>query len=451
MKNYYFRSKKMKYKIFSIALILFSTVLFSCSTTEKKVDKIEKVKDGPGKIFWDDGSAKGSGNFKNFQKDGQWTLFPKGSTAKLAEGNYINDKQNGQWVFYHKNGAKSIEGSFEDDQKTGPWIGYYETGEKMWEAKYVIRTTDMGKIGGIEGKKTTYYPSGRVKIEEEYVNAEKTGKSQEFYENGTPKEIAWYTKDKHNGKSNVYWENGKLKEQGIFQDELRNGDWKFYYDNGQVQMTGNYIIGKLAVKGSDQLVSQKNGKWQFFSKEGLLQKDGDYDKNKEIGLWKFYSNKNNIKQLKMELTLTGGMATGKGKIYENGALSGEGIMTGTVKAAYKKLVNGKEEEEENFIDTPPDNSLTNTVYKWTGNWSIPKINGSWTEYFPGGKNKKIEANYMMGKISGKFKEYFPNGKIKAEGEYMNDKKNGMWKVYNENGTLNEEESGRWMIGKKSKF
>jgi uncharacterized protein len=441
----------MKIKILSIALILLTAILFSCSTTEKKVVKAEKIKDGLGKIYWEDGSVKGEGIFKNFLKDGKWTLFQKQSTAKLAEGNYVNDKQNGPWVFYYKNGAKSSDGSFEDDQKTGPWFGYYETGEKMWEVKYVIRNTDMGKVGGMEGKKTTYYPSGRVKMEEEYVNAEKKGKSQEFFENGTPKEIAWFTGNKHNGKSNVYWENGQPKEQGIYQDELRNGDWKIFYNNGQLQMTGSFVIGKLDVKGNEQLVSQMNGRWQYFSREGLLQKEGDYDKGKEIGFWKYYSYKNNVRQLKMELSLKGGMAAGKGKVYENGAVAGEGEMMGTVKGVYNKMINGKVAEEENFMDTPPDNPKENATYKWTGNWAVPRINGLWTEYYPGSKNKKIEASYMMGKISGKFKEYFPNGKIKAEGEYMNDKKNGLWKVYNANGTLNEEESGRWMVGKKSKI
>ncbi|MBN2401251.1 MAG: hypothetical protein JXN64_02525 [Spirochaetes bacterium] len=440
----------MKIKISLMAFIFITAILYSCSSTEKKAEIPEKVKDGPGKIYWEDGSLKGRGNFINFQKDGKWTLFHKDSTSKLAEGNYLNDKQNGNWIFFHRNGVKSLEGSFENDQKTGLWIAYYETSEKLWEARYVIRTTDMGKIGGMEGKKITYYPSGSVKMEEEYVKGEKKGRSQEFYENGTPKEISWFSDDKHNGKSNVYWPNGKLKEQGIFQGGLRNGDWKFFYDNGQLQMAGNFIIGKLDIKGEEQTLSQMNGKWQYFSKEGHLQKEGNYEKSKEIGFWRFYSYKNNVRQLKMELELKGGMAAGKGKIYENGSLAGEGGLMGTVKALYIKLVNGKEAGEEQFSETPPDNPKGNISYKWNGNWSMPRINGLWSEYHPGGKNIKTEANYMMGKLSGKYKEYFSNGRIKAEGEYMNGKKNGMWKVYNENGTLNKEESGRWMIGKKSK-
>jgi len=442
----------MKNKAVLASIAIFAAVLVSCGTTEKKPQKADKIKDGIGKTYWDDGSVRGEGNFKNFQKDGKWTLFQKGSTAKLAEGNYANDNQNGPWVFYHKNGAKSSEGSFEDNQKTGQWTNYYETGEKMWEAKYVIRNTETGKIGGIEGTKITYYVSGKVKQEEEYVNGEKKGKNQEYYESGKPKEISWYNNNKRNGNCNVYWETGGVREQGMYQDDLKNGAWKVFYDNSQLYMTGSFIIGKLLVKGEEQPVSQMSGPWQFYSKEGLLQKEGVYEKGKETGLWKFYSYQNKTKRLLgMELTLKGGMAGGTGKIYENGALIATGNIMGSVKGIYEKHVNGKSAGEESSIDVPSDNPKENTTYKWTGKWHLPKKNGAWTEYYPGGKNIKLEVTYMMDKFSGKYKEYFPNGKVKAEGEYMNDKKNGLWKVYNENGTLNEEESGRWMLGKKSKI
>jgi len=58
---------------------------------------------------------------------------------------------------------------------------------------------------------------------------------------------------------------------------------------------------------------------------------------------------------------------------------------------------------------------------------------------------------MMDKLNGPYKEYYPNGKIKAEGEYMTGKKNGEWKFYLQNGALDAENSGRYMLDKKSKF
>jgi uncharacterized protein len=444
----------MKIKNLCISLIILSVFLAACSSAEKKTDKAvksDKMKDGPGKIYWDDKSLKGEGNFKNFQKDGKWTLYHKGIKAKLAEGNYLNDTQSGLWTYYNKNGSKNSEGSFEDNQKTGKWTGFYESGEKMWVANYNIINTESGKIGVLDGIKTTYFITGALKQEEEYSKGVKKNKHQEYYDNGKLKETSYFLNDKHNGKCTVFWENGKVKEHGNYKDDLRVNNWQFFYESGQLIATGNFEIKQLSIKGEEQSVTATDGKWQYFSKEGLLQKEGEFDKGKETGFWKYYSYQNNAKkQLKMELTLKGGMAVGEGKLYDNGLLTGSGNMTGTVKGIYKKYVAGKETEEESYMDTPPDNLKANITYKWTGNWQLPKRNGAWTEYYPGSDNKKIDAVFMMDKLSGKYKEYFQNGKIKAEGEYLNGKKNGMWKVYNQNGNLNEEESGRWMMDKKSK-
>ena len=143
----------MKYKILSLMLIAFTLILFSCKSAEKKPAKPKKVKDGIGTISWDDGSIKGKGNFKNYIKDGKWTLYYKGSGEKLAQGNYVNDKQEDAWTYFHKNGAKSIEGSFQENQKTGEWKGYYDKGELMWKASYIISETEFGKAGLIEGTK----------------------------------------------------------------------------------------------------------------------------------------------------------------------------------------------------------------------------------------------------------------------------------------------------------
>jgi uncharacterized protein len=443
----------MKIKYFYVIILMISVLFYACSTTEKKPDKdvkSDKVKDGPGKIYWDDKSVKGEGNFKNFQKDGKWTLYHKGLHAKQAEGNYANDSMNGPWTYYTKNGAKNMEGSFEDNQKTGKWTAFYDTGEKLWDANYIIIDSESGKIGVLDGIKKTYFPAGGIKQEEEYVKGVKQNKHQEFYDSGKLKESSFYQNDKHNGKSTAYWENGNIKEQGNYKDDLKIDAWKFYFENGQLLAAGSFVVKQLKIKTEEQSVSATDGKWQYFSKEGLLQKEGEFDKGKEEGLWKYYTYQNSKKQLKMELTLKGGMSVGEGKIYDNGILKGSGNMTGTVKGIYKKHLANKEPEEESFMDTPPDNPKTGLSYKWTGNWQVPKRNGQWIEYYPGSTNKKIEAVYLMDKLSGKYKEYFANGKIKAEGEFMNDKKNGMWKVYNENGSLNEAESGRWMLGKKSK-
>ncbi len=58
---------------------------------------------------------------------------------------------------------------------------------------------------------------------------------------------------------------------------------------------------------------------------------------------------------------------------------------------------------------------------------------------------------MMNNLNGPYREFYPKGTIKAEGEYLNNKKNGEWKFYLPGGALDEANSGRYMLDKKSKF
>ena len=135
---------KMKIRNTAITTFIITAFLFSCTSGQKKEET--KIKEGPGEIYWDDGSLKGKGNFKNFQKTGEWTLYHRGTKKKLGKGQYLNDKQEGQWIYFHKNGQKSTEGEFKEGQKTGKWIGYYDSGEKMWKVNYVIQQISGVKI-----------------------------------------------------------------------------------------------------------------------------------------------------------------------------------------------------------------------------------------------------------------------------------------------------------------
>ena len=437
---------KTKHLIIILSAIALIT---SCSSSAKKTDtKTDNTKNGLGKIYWEDKSLKGQGNVTNGVKTGKWILYHKGSGEKLAEGEYVNDKQQGFWTYYHKNGAKSLEGNFLEDQKTGEWLAYYPDGNIMWKATYVIKEkTESGftiKAGTIEGIKIWYYPSGKIWKEEQYTNGEQTGRTQEYYENGTPKIIAWYKAGQLDGQCNKWYENGKKQEEGMYSENKKNGNFKFYFDNGQVAATGSFVMEK------------PEGDWKFYSKEGLLQKDGKYKDGKEFGLWNFYMYPSRVQRVKiMELPLQGGMVDNtneKAALYnEKGQLIGTGQLTGIPKGIYNVIKDGKQTGVISSSSVPADNPGEKVNYTWTGKWETPKKNGKWTEYYPGTKAIKIEAIYLMDKLNGAYKEYYQNGKIKSEGEYLNGKMNGQWKFYNPDGSIDETQSGRYMLGKKINF
>lgn len=432
-----------------LVLFCIMALFAACSSTEKKgQSQTQTTKNGPGKIYWDDKSLKGEGNFTNGIKTGKWILYHKGTGEKLAEGQYVDDKQQGFWTYYHKNGAKSLEGNFDKDQKTGEWIAYYPEGPVMWKANYVIKEkTESGftmTIGTIEGTKTWFYPSGRIWKEEQFTNGEQTGRSQEYYENGNPKIIAWYKAGQLDGQCNKWYETGKKLEEGTYRENKKNGNFKFYFDNGQISATGSFIMDK------------PEGDWKFYSKEGLLQKEGKYKDGKETGLWNFYMYPSRVQKIKiMELPLQGGMIDNtneNAKLFdEKGQLIGFGQLTGIPKGIYTILKDGKPTGEMASSSVPNDDPKEKVTYVWTGKWETPKKNGKWTGYYPGTKSIKVEAVYLMDKLNGAFKEYYQNGKIKSEGEYLNGKMNGEWKIFRPDGSLDQEQSGKYMLGKKMNF
>lgn len=422
-------------------LVLAATMMMSinCRSTDSgsKTDgkKTQKIQDGPGKIYWDDGSLKGTGNFKQGKKEGEWTLYYKTTGEKYAVGQYKDDKQTGRWQYFYKNGQKLTEGDFDEEQRTGQWIEYYDKGEKKAEMNYIVINKvhpEFGiaeRVGVLHGQKTTYYPSGKVHKEETYREGALVGVAKEYYEDGKLKEISQYENGEHHGMLNSWWPTGKPNEKGAYSKGKRNGVWHFYHSNGMLHMKGEY-------KDNNQL-----GLWIYQSPLGQLMKEGRYKieivevqkklqtRSNEDGYWTFYRVKNGRVEKAYEIALKNGVVDIEkpAKLYENGRLTAEGFLAiGLVRGIYEKVQDRVVKETITSSTYPPDEFDKNITYRWKGDWELPKKNGMW-------------------------KFYYPNGKLKAEGEYMLDKKNGEWKVYRIDGTLDNEESGKYQLDKKSKF
>ncbi|MCX7678946.1 MAG: hypothetical protein N2316_06980 [Spirochaetes bacterium] len=426
-------------KLILLTLSLTIGMLFSCRSTDsgKKLDtkQTQKIQDGPGKIFWDNGSLKGVGNFKQGKKDGEWTLYYQTTGEKFAIGPYKNDKQSGKWQFFYKSGQKLTEGEFDDDQRTGPWIEYYEKGEKKAEMSYVIINKiqpEFGfteRIGVLHGPKTTYYPSGKVQKEETYREGALVGVAKEYYEDGKLKEISQFDGGEYHGMANSWWFSGKPKERGAYNRGKKNGIWQYYHSNGILHMKGEY-------KDNNQV-----GLWTYQSPLGQPMKEGKFKletveiqkklqtRSNEDGYWTYYRIKNGRTEKAFEVALKNGMVDNEktAKLYENGRLIAEGfLMPGLIRGIFEKVQEGMVKETMTSSTYPPDELEKNITYRWKGDWELPKKNGLW-------------------------KFYYPNGQLKAEGEYMLDKKNGEWKVYRPDGSLDAEESGIYRFDRKSKF
>jgi len=447
------------------ALIFCMFCVISCSTpqnkpvtvTEEKADPSLKDKIIDYKEYYEDKSLKSEGkvlykiimNKPKRIKGQKWVYYYQGKPGvKMSEGEYTDDKQTGKWVFFFDTGKVKEEGTYTDGVTTGEWNVYYPTGELFTKSNYKAFqekddiTGETKSVGHPDGTKISYYKKGTTTPlrEEEYHNGKKNGRTQEYYETGKPKQFVMFKDDKKNGALNEWWESTSKqlkKTEGFFTDDKKMGYWKMYYNNGVVAMEGNFSADK------------PDGLWKFYSRESQLMKEGKYKMSKEEGLWTFYEYINGKKVISMELSVEGGMvSSGISRVYENGVITGEGLLNGIPKAIFQIYKNKQEAEIIESQNQPDDDPSQGLSSKWTGKWNHIKRNGLWTEFYPGSKNKKYEAQYMTDRKNGDYKEYYQNGKLKAEGKYLTDKKNDQWKFYSQDGSLDPSLSGLYMMDKK---
>lgn len=67
-----------------------------------------------------------------------------------------------------------------------------------------------------------------------------------------------------------------------------------------------------------------------------------------------------------------------------------------------------------------------------GNYKNNRKDGLWKKYWPGGKLRN-EINYVMGKPTGEYKLFYENGKLEEHGFWVNSKNTGDFKRFYQNG------------------
>lgn len=96
----------------------------------------EKMEDLVGEArYYEDGTKKTEGNYKNGQRNGQWSYwFHDGKIWSRAV--YKEGKENGLRTVWHSNGQKYYEGKAINDQRKGVWKFWDENGKLVKEIDY---------------------------------------------------------------------------------------------------------------------------------------------------------------------------------------------------------------------------------------------------------------------------------------------------------------------------
>ncbi len=198
-----------------------------------------------------------------------------------------------------------------------------------------------------------------------------------------------------------YYEGGAKSSEGYLRDGKPDGYWKSYYRNGNLKAEGNRKGYAL------------DGPWMFYNEQGDKVVEINYEKGQKNGLRKTFRENKVVK----EETFVDDVLQGYTQEFDlQGRLTRE-----------TPFVDGREKGEGYEYNTE-GRIITLLTYK----------DGVLT------KKQGINRKDDQGQKQSLWMEFFPNRRVKIEGTYVNDLKNGYWKYYQPTGNLIRVE--KWVMG-----
>ena len=423
-------------KNFSVFLILFflSTALFAQQEVDLNGYNIfyyengEKssegnMKDGKPDGYWktyfENGNIKSEGNRKNFELDSIWTFY--NDTAKVVlQISYLEGKKNGLRITYHE--KERIEENFVDDLKQGQTNYYFNDG-RIRQVVYYVDGLEEGtakEFSKADGRviKLIYYKKGFIS-DMEYINR---------MDGAGLKQGVW----------KYFYNNGNLKLEGEYKNGVEHGYFKEYTEDGNLILTSKYIDGILQEDVSELV--KLDIKKEYYP-NGKVKIVASYKDTVPEGIRREYNEDGIIDK---------GFIFSKGIVIGEGIIDEEGVKDGPWKEFYRSgqlksigvYDKGNRIGEWKFYHA-------NGELEQIGTYSNDgKEEGTWNWYFANGSILRDES-YYMGMIDGFSVEYDEYGVVIAEGEYIEDYREGKWKFqygdHKEEGEyLNGFRNGKWI-------
>lgn len=369
--------------------------------------------------YYIDGGISSEINYNNGVYEGSYKTYHKnGEVSQLGqckEGAY-----DGSWKQYYPNGILQSEFSYKNDKLTGISKNYDTDGKLYYEFNYrkgnIISYRYYDKQGKVikEGKKKGgeflyegMSPLG-VKITEGLydVSGGKKGKWKYFTNNGIQYNEGEYIDNKAEGNHIEFYKNGVKKSITPYKNDIIEGYYTAYHLNGNLKVQGWYKKG------------EQHGVWKYYYLDGTKQAINFFHKSKLHGNQIYYGV--NGKVFSEEKYKYGEVI--KEVIYDNNnnvfqtidytIKKGKNVIT-------RKHINNEIQESITFV-----NGVRHGEYKKydfngnliiDGNYLNDKMNGLWTWYDNGKINATI--NYLNGEIDGDYITYYQDKRIKSKTLY----------------------------------
>ncbi len=221
--------------------------------------------------YYENGKLQCKGHFTDNRRTGLWKWYFENGNLETA-GIYKDGDQDSIWVDYYENGTRKSRASYRNDLRYGISDFYSEDGqliiEKMYDefgiTGYRYNLPDGSlcapvKIQNGEGKITTYFPNGKVAMEQlyhlgmlngteriyhsngilavenEYLNGSQMGTASTYYRDGKPKSVKHFMYNQQQGESLEYYPDGKIKLRSEWINDDKEGPETEYNEDGSVR------------------------------------------------------------------------------------------------------------------------------------------------------------------------------------------------------------------------
>ncbi len=342
---------------------------------------------------------------------------------------------NGYTIFNHKNGKIASEGMMINGQPEGLWKSYNEEG--------ILVSSGSRKNNLLDSLWSFYLPNGDLYMTINYLEGKKEGNKTTNLSDGG-KIIENFVSDLKEGYEKHYNKDNNIIKQIPFKSGLEEGIAKEFNEDGLIisilEYQRGYILKREFINRKDKS-GLKQGLWKEFYADGKLKIEGFYLNDKKDGFFKYFNESGNLEKLEK---------------YINGNIIEGAEETRILETRVDYYIDGKQKVIQTYLDSKPhgirrEYSQEGKIiegYLFNEGELIGigiidengRKQGSWKELY--NKNRlRAEGNYLDNRPINDWKYFFPSGKVEMTGSFNNQgKKIGEWKWFYENGNILREEN-----------
>lgn len=219
----------------SLPFILMLTVVAAAAQAPNLIDA-QGRKQGPWSKAWPNGQIRYTGQFKDDRAVGEFRHFSNQGKLESLQV-YAPDGRSSRAVHYYPSGQVLAKGNYVGQDKDSTWTYFSTDGS--------IRKTEEYSVGELNGSVVSYYGNGMEAELDTWRKGVQHGPSKSWFDSGKLKSEANYVDGHPEGRMVFYFPSGAKEIEGMLVNGDRDGEWVYFNDDGSIQLRVLYAKGAV--------------------------------------------------------------------------------------------------------------------------------------------------------------------------------------------------------------